>query len=541
MKLLRTVALSSALMMAPVVVHAALDKTGADWVATVADNYIDAGPASESLAMVDFLLCIMENSNSGNHVNETYGSMVDENLCDGIKATTPAFSSQVMTTSRATNTDPYMMKSWFTTDEGHFIVVEASVTSAPTDAAPRGVSSLTWNRVDENGNGDYKSKGMLVLTDDSVDNIKYIESSPNGYEDGKPEPTMLTTYIHGTLDGDGTAGRLRVQTQDYQNAIVNQVGVLRPTPLVYKYVFDANNAHYKTGDTSVCLDRSPANMTKRVYGYKLFNEAGAVVEIAGPFDFRYIDNDAQEQRGWAAQSGAWLQGGEDDDSGKARPTTITRNSNNKKFNACWDDNDNGIDNNGSLLCGKASDGIFYQLTPTTGGDPYTFEDPISMVAAEIEDTLSKLDSPVDAATAWAYKADQFAKYRGGISTFELPWQCLVDDDWRDDGEDSSSCSKAKKWRQKYALADGFEFTDQSNDKLKYYVKAVDTKQTPAVADKTDCDSLALSTAPTVLGSYEIPDITGTVIWGIAGAGVPSVVNGGLTEALKMKVIHGVEQ
>ena len=80
MNLLKTVALSSALVMAPLGVHAALDTTGADWVSTVAENRIDAGPASETQAMVDFLLCIMENSNSGNHVNETYGSMVDENI-----------------------------------------------------------------------------------------------------------------------------------------------------------------------------------------------------------------------------------------------------------------------------------------------------------------------------------------------------------------------------------------------------------------------------------------------------------------------------
>tara|TARA_B110000259_G_C13673998_1_gene265488 strand:- start:134 stop:286 length:153 start_codon:yes stop_codon:yes gene_type:complete len=49
-------------------------------------------------------------------------------------------------------------------------------------------------------------------------------------------------------------------------------------------------------------------------------------------------------------------------------------------------------------------------------------------------------------------------------------------------------------------------------------------------------ALALSTAPAALASYTVPDITGTVIWGIAGAGIPVP-----TAALKMAVIHGVEQ
>ena len=535
MKLLRTVALSSALAMASTGVYAALDKTGADWVATVAENYTDAGPASDSLSMVDFLLCIMENSNSGTHVNQTYGSMIDENICNGESGTVPAFASQVMTTSRASNTEPYKMKSWFTTDGGDFIVVDASITSAPTDAVPRGVASLTWNMVDENGVGTGKNKGMLVLTGESVDNIKYIESSQNGYE-SSANPTMLTTYIHGTIDGAGTAGRLRVQTQDYSTpTTVNSI--TKPTPRVYEYVFNANNVHYKTASTVTCLDRTPDNMTKQVYGYKLFTEAGALVSLTGPFDFKYVDpqDTTIVQRGWADTQGAWLQGREE---GSARPSKITRNSNSKEYAVCWDDDD---DHNGNTSsCGTKGDEITYQLTHTDDG-AYSFSDPILMVAADITDTISNPNATVTAATAWALRGDKFAKYRGGMSMFGLPWECknTGNGNWED--EDASACNNSREWRPKYALADGFEFEQQGTG-TKYYVKAVDTKQTPALATNgTDCDSLALSTAPPVLGSYEIPDITGTVIWGIAGAGVPSVVNGGLTEALKMAVIHGVEQ
>ena len=526
MNLLKIVALSSALVMAPLGVHAALDTTGADWVSTVAENRIDAGPASETLAMVDFLLCIMENSNSGNHVNETYGSMVDENICNGAKATSPAFASQIMTTSRASNTEPYKMKSWFTTDQGQYVVVDASITSAPTVAVPRGVATMTWNMVDNNGVGTGKSRGILTLTADATDNISYIEIGPDQIN----ENTMLTTYIHGTLDGNGTAGRLRVKTQDYGTIVDNL-----PTPREYQYVFNTDSAHYKTGTTSTCLDRRAANMTKRVYGYKLFTAAGAEVLLAGPFDFRYTDSASKEQRGYADKWGVWLQGRE---TGNNRPTSITRNSNNKVYTACFDDDDDL--NGGTSSCGTAGDEINYQLTHASEG-VYSFADPILMVAESITDEIT--GATVVRSDAYGREESspddrQFAKYRGGVSRFDLQWQCFVSNAWADEDR-SDTCDGARKWRQKYALEDGYEFTQQGTG-TKYYTKAVDTEQTLAahssVTTCTDVSDLALSTAPASLGSYTVPDITGTVIWGTAGAGIPVP-----TAALKMAVIHGVEQ
>ena len=535
MKLLKTLAVSSVLAMAPLSTHAALDTAGADWVATVADNYIDAGPASDSLSMVDFLLCIMENSNASNHVNETFGSMIDENKCNGVTATIPKFATQVMTTSRTDNTSPYTMKSWFVTADDMNVVVNASVTAAPTAAVPRGVVSLTWNMVDANGSGTGRPKGILNLNADNT--LSYIEHGVN-----ETTATILVSFVHGTLDGDGTSGRLRVQTQDWGTMVGQE-----PTDPVYQYVFNTDSAHYKTGSTTTCLDRRAANMTKRVYGYKLFDAAGALKSLTGPFDFRYTDpQDATEQRGWADKYGVWLQGNEDDTAGNARPTSITRNSNNKVYTVCWDDDDDG-----SGSCGTADDRIRYQMTHASDG-VYTFEAPIKMVAANITDAIT--NAAVIPAVAWAREDSnwQFATYRGGVSHFDLPWQCMLDptDDPTDDlswttEANNGNCNGKEKWRQKYALADGFEFTEQGTG-TKYYAKAVDTKMTLAAradtaASCTNVSALALSTAPAALGAYTVPDITGDVIWGTGGAGVPSVANGGLTAALEMKVIHGVEQ
>ena len=535
MKLLKTLALSSAFIIVPSSAFAALDTSGADWVATVADNYVDAGPASESLSMVDFLLCVMEKSNAPNHVNETYGSMIDENACNGVTASSPSFATQVMTTSRVSNTSPMTFKSWFVTAEGMNVVVNGSITSAPTAAVPRGVLTMKWNMVNANGVGTGMGKGVLALNADNT--ISYIEHMPN-----ENTNVILVSYVHGTLDGEGTSGRLRVQTNDWGTVVAGE-----PTDRVYQYVFNADSAHYKTGSTSTCLDRRVANMDKRVYGYKLFTEAGALKSLSGPFDFKYVDpQDASEKRGWADMYGVWLQGGEDDIGGNSRPTTITRNSNGKAYTVCWDDNDDG----NSSACGTANDRIRYGLTHASEG-VLTFDAPILMNAASIVDQVT--GSTIAAATAWTreHSSRRFGQYRGGVSTFDLPWQCMLDPT-ADPTDDSSwttelndgNCDGKQKWRQLYRLADGFEFTQQTTN-TKFYAKAVDTKQTLAahasVTTCTNVSELALSNAPAALSSYTPPDITGEVVWGTGGAGIPSIANGGLTAALEMKVIHGVEQ
>jgi hypothetical protein len=90
MKLITKLALPLALLMAPSAAHAVLDEAGADWVAAkaAAAEYINVGPATENLEMVNFLLCVLENSNMGDHVNETYSAMIDENICFGTAEST---------------------------------------------------------------------------------------------------------------------------------------------------------------------------------------------------------------------------------------------------------------------------------------------------------------------------------------------------------------------------------------------------------------------------------------------------------------------
>ena len=129
MNFLTKITLSLALLMAPTA-FAALDTTGADYAGTVDENFIESGAAGEGLSMVNFLMCIMANSNMSTHVNETYASIIDENICNGIvESKTPAFAQQTMTTSRTSATADYTMKSWFITNDRQIIEISSGRSS----------------------------------------------------------------------------------------------------------------------------------------------------------------------------------------------------------------------------------------------------------------------------------------------------------------------------------------------------------------------------------------------------------------------------
>lgn len=518
MKFLTKIALFTALLTGTASVSAALDTNGADYKATSSESYINSGPASDSLSMVDFLLCVMVNSNASAHPNETYSSMIDENVCNGVVSSSPAFAVQTMVTSRAAQADDYIVKSWFVTAEGGTIVAEISITSAPTEALPRGVFTMVWNMVSEsnvaNGQG-----GILSAKDDNT--ISYIEKMGNHLGG------IDNSYIHGTIDGSN--GNLRVKSQDWSTGSA--------VDKIYKYVFNANTVHYNEDPsaTAVCLDRTVANMVKRNRAYKLFTEAGAEVKLAGPFDFSYVDpQDNSDQRGWADQWGAWLQGGEDDTSGKARPTTITRNSNDKIYTVCWDDDDT------SNVCGAADDDIRYQLTHAVDGI-YSFDDPIEFDARTVLDPSDGSD--VAGSDAWAGRSPANGTYRGAGSNLDLPWQCqiAVENVLTYVDQSGNNCDNSSQWRPKYSVADGTEFIRKGTTD-KYYVKAIDAEinLAPHADASASCalvPALALSTAPDALTNYVIPDISATTLW----TDKPTVANGKLLEANVMKVIHGVEQ
>ena len=516
MNFLTKITLSLALLMAPTA-FAALDTTGADYAGTVDANFIESGAASEGLSMVNFLMCIMANSNMSDHVNETYASIIDENICNGIvESKTPAFAQQTMTTSRTSATADYTMKSWFITNDQQIIVVEASMTSGPTDALPRGVFTMNWNMLTSTSDATVIAKGILRAKADNT--IEYIEEMPNDVNGN-----TQYSYVHGTLNG-ATGGNLRVKTQVYDNVGAH-------TDTVYRYVFDANDAHYATWDgttdtDTVCSDRTAGNMLKYTRNYNMFTEDGALVKFTNlePFNFTYTSTvDGTTKRGYAQKWDAWLEGNEAE---AAKPATITRLSDGQAYSVCWDDDDNDT---GGGACGTADDSIRWELN--IAGTAKAFADPIELTARTI--VGSDMKTVVSADDAWGKDGGSgYARYYGAGSAMDIITECLVSGDWKERNITPNNCDSARKQRPKYNIADGTEFTLRSDTSVKYYVKASDSYRDLALQADSVCtnnSNLALSGAPAALASYAISEApAANVLWGDKPAAV-------------VKVIHGVEQ
>jgi len=520
MKLINKLALPLALMMAPSAAYAVLDETGADWVAAkdAASQFINVGPATDNLEMVNFLLCVLENSNMGDHVNETYSAMIDENICFGAAETEPAFATQTLVTSRASNTSDFLATSYFVTDDGMQVVAKTVVTQAPSTALPRGVFTMTWNALQGSDSNTASGAGG-VLSAEADGTISYIEKM---FSDNN---NLQTTYIHGELSSTGAA-KLRVQAGDW--------GTLNsdsdPTSTVYAYVIDANSVHYDTVPSSgvQCKDRTAATMEKRVNQYKMFTPAGAEHVIANPpFSFSYTDASSNSRRGWAGEQGVWLEGGE---TGAARPTSVVRNSNSKTYSTCYEDADDG-----SCANNAASDYISYTFTHATDGAYVTTVGLEFATIGNFIDTVSGV--AVASTTAWSLRGGSyFGRYNGAGSNLDLDNQCKISGVWTD--RSGSNCDGNNNWRPKYGIPDKTEF-DVSG--TKYYSLAIDS--TLDLADETattvctNVTALALSNAPAALASYAVPDISTTTLW----TDRPTEANGRLTAAQVMKVIHGVEQ
>ena len=500
MKLITKLLLPVALIMSPSATYAALDQTGADWVATVGSEFINVGPATENLATVNFLLCILEKSNFADNVNTTYSSMIDENLCMGDNQSPPSFATQTAVTSRTSNDSPYNITSYFQTGEGEQIVAKTTITSSPTAALPRGVVTMTWNSLAGNDSDTATGVGG-VLTAEEDGTVSYIELSPK--DESNAAAGLATSFIHGTLNSDGTA-KLRVQQEDSSGA------------QVFAFVIDANSVHYDTipSSSAECKDRSAENMIKTVHGYKLFTAAGLEYELGyPPFSFSYNDAASNSRRGWASSDGVWLEGGE---SGAQRPTSVVNTSNGKTYAASYA-------NDGSYTLTHAVDGV-YVTTPSLEFDT---------VDVVID------GNSVTGAALWPYRSSDtpplFGSFSGSGSNLNLQMECLLPGGWLvHDGD--SDCASADMWRPTYNLPDTSELV-ASVSGLKYYTKAIDSDLELGDDVGGACATLDLSTVPEPLGSYTVTDISSTILWSAR----PTEANGGIAAENVMKVIHGVEQ
>jgi len=430
------------------------------------ETYLDVGPASDALNMVDMFMCIMEATGIGSMPNQTYSALIDDAQCSGgAQDGLPNYVTATLKTSRASNTAPYTIEAYFDVGTDFKVVADITVNSGPTTQNPNG--SFTFNY--KNAYAGATDKGYVSV--DSSGNVKVLNS-----RDG----TTVSNWMLGTIDPAADTGTLTV---------LDASGT-------HRYKFNSTKVHRYSADVTSCLDRSESTYITRVKEHVLYDNAGALVSMTGPFGFTYNSSNATSN-GYVGPWGIWL---ENNETGHARPSSI-KNDAGVDFAICYDDSDSGENS-----CTAADDN---QYVGVTG---YTFAAPIFFDEVVIGDTTYNVEN-----------ANQLAY--NGAGNFQMPWQCSVSPytSW---GASCAEDAENPQYRPQISTLSTVVLTSGSTT---YH--AAPRYQESTMAITTGCAAdvpLAVAAAAPQIGDF--PAITNT--W----SDLPAV-----TAANTLKVIQGVVQ
>ena len=169
---------------------------------------------SESIGQVNMITCVMSSMRSDALVNMgPYVALIDKNVCDAKKssgatsgtgagaAQAPNYMTAVVQSTRASNSDPMIMKAWISIDQqGTPVTVFAhiSATEAPSAANPYGAFRLDFCGKDASGGGCL----MNGFIQGGSGTLSYYEADNNS--DGSAQTTALQLSSVGTASGSGS-------------------------------------------------------------------------------------------------------------------------------------------------------------------------------------------------------------------------------------------------------------------------------------------------------------------------------------------------
>lgn len=239
---------------------------------------------SESIGSVNMITCIMHAMRPDALVNQgPYAALIDKNTCDSSKsggassgasasaAQAPNYMNAVVDSTRASNSDPMIVKAWISLNEqGQTVTVFAhiSATEAPSAANPYGAFRMDYCGVPAGGsactlNG-YLQGGSGALS--------YYEADTNGAGSGS---TALQLTSVGTTSGSGS-----VNLQNSQGGSS-------------AYNFSYDQSYFLRGDSqsgSECFSRDATDPATglSVWQYGLYDATtGARIQRNSGFPIQY--------------------------------------------------------------------------------------------------------------------------------------------------------------------------------------------------------------------------------------------------------------
>lgn len=275
------------------------------------NSYVEDA-TSQGIGTVNMIACFMAAMRPDALVNQgNYIALVDENKCNSDRRSstsnsssgqdTPSYTRAVVNATRATNSDPMIVKVWVDTTMGQNDTPGTIFVRTTATAAPSAGNAYGQFRLDFCGkfNGSAPSADCLMtgFIDASSAGLQFFQDEGGG---GNTRLTQLA-LTQGS-GGDTGQGRLAMQESNGQQS----------ASTTFSFAYDPS--YYLRGDTvtnqNLCFSRLEADAKKSVWRYGLYNDDGTHVDINSGFPVTWTNpGDSKTYQGQMGYYGLWMEGG----------------------------------------------------------------------------------------------------------------------------------------------------------------------------------------------------------------------------------------
>ncbi len=267
---------------------------------------------SDSIGQVNMIACIMHAMRPDALVNQpAYIALVDQNQCNSAKQASsgnssggsgsqaPDYMTAIVESTRASNSDPMIVKAWISIDDGNgpaTVWAHISATAAPTSSDPYGSFRLDYCGLpDAPGSTSCAMNGFMQAGSGT---LSYYEIDGGG--GGFQQTTALQLSSVGTSSGSGSLS-------------FQQSGGGGSQSTAFDFAYNATNyLRTDNGGSSVCFSRDATDPATglSVWSYGLYDSGtGERIDLNSGFPIQYTVSGTTYQGylgfyGLSVQSGA---------------------------------------------------------------------------------------------------------------------------------------------------------------------------------------------------------------------------------------------
>jgi len=469
--------------------YAAFNDAGTDYTKDTARSSIWVDKASETMRIVDIILCIINKTAQSQIPNDKYLAVLNVNLCKNSISNTPFIVNMTMQTTRASNSQPQNSKIMYTNGDSS-IRIDSVVNKEPTTSNPYGELIASFSD-GTTSSTTYDDGSLKISQNGSNTNLEFIykedyrsEGSPD-WGSTPYDDEYHYSYLDSYISSDGSAGLAKVGYVDIIDA---------SKKLTYKLNWNATHIAQYDYDTNDALTasscKSRTSFSEQVTDYNLYDTDGERIDITTSVYGFYTDSSNDTQRAYISKRYGWFSGGE---TGSSRPTTITTRDG-TQLSISYDSDDSGNYD-------SDNDGTFATITGVTLSDPIRFN------SGTIAANNVVYNDSTSASTPYNYQRLSFS----GNYFYGGTWVTV----------NGKSIRKVN-------IKDGTQITD--NLGVNYILKQMNIKKTPLAAALSNCSTLTAnavdneSNITSKTPSNIITVDTGWIMPAIAGNN-PKVIDG----------------